>query len=205
MNWTEQAIADLRSMASRGFSSTQIAEALGTTRCTVGGKASRLGLKLHGAKIGLRGPHRAWTAADIANLRELIADGCREATIAAALGRTGQAVADKARRLGLQSAAKPVGRRENGGPFNKLMARRGDDVRVRPLAETPPVNPDRPLIAQRDLESHHCRWPIGDPGTPSFGFCGCDRESVSGPYCAEHHAVASAGRVRAESFLGGGK
>lgn len=200
MNWTEQAVADLRSMAARGFSSTQIAEALGTTRCTVGGKASRLGLKLHGAKLGLRGLHRPWTAADIANLRELIADGCREATIAAALGRTGQAVADKARRLGLQfrrPSAKPVGRRESGGLFNKLMARRGDDVRVRPLAETQPVNPDRPLIALRSLESRHCRWPIGDPGTPGFGFCGCDRESVSGPYCAEHHAIASAGRVRA--------
>ncbi|MBW8271019.1 GcrA family cell cycle regulator, partial [Caldovatus aquaticus] len=34
-----------------------------------------------------------------------------------------------------------------------------------------------------------CCWPIGEPGTQDFRFCGA--EALSGkPYCAEHAAVA---------------
>jgi len=33
-----------------------------------------------------------------------------------------------------------------------------------------------------------CRWPIGDPGHPSFCFCG--RATVREPYCEQHRAAA---------------
>lgn len=46
------------------------------------------------------------------------------------------------------------------------------------------------------LERHHCRWPIGDPKQPGFGFCGrtamTDEKGNYKPYCAEHAAVAYA-------------
>ena len=42
------------------------------------------------------------------------------------------------------------------------------------------------LISILDLTRLTCRWPIGDPKEPGFGFCG--RHSLDGePYCAEHH------------------
>ena len=34
-----------------------------------------------------------------------------------------------------------------------------------------------------------CQWPIGDPGTPDFHFCGASPLSGK-PYCAEHAAIA---------------
>jgi len=41
------------------------------------------------------------------------------------------------------------------------------------------------LISFADLdESHHCKWPIGDPRDAAFGFCGAHRDV--GPYCTEH-------------------
>lgn len=41
------------------------------------------------------------------------------------------------------------------------------------------------LIGIMDLNAHTCRWPIGDPQTPDFGFCG--KHSVEGkPYCEDH-------------------
>lgn len=44
-----------------------------------------------------------------------------------------------------------------------------------------------------DLTEHTCKWPIGDPLKPNFGFCG--RHSLEGsPYCAGHDARAH-GRV----------
>lgn len=35
------------------------------------------------------------------------------------------------------------------------------------------------------LNEHTCKFPIGDPLTPDFFFCGADKESEN-PYCAAH-------------------
>lgn len=46
-----------------------------------------------------------------------------------------------------------------------------------------------------DLNEHTCKWPIGDPLKPGFGFCG--RHSIEGsPYCAGHHDKAYLGTHR---------
>jgi GcrA cell cycle regulator len=33
-----------------------------------------------------------------------------------------------------------------------------------------------------------CKWPIGDPSTDAFSFCG--RRTGEGPYCNDHARVA---------------
>jgi len=38
------------------------------------------------------------------------------------------------------------------------------------------------------LGAHMCKWPIGDPSTSEFSFCG--RRASEGPYCGEHAQVA---------------
>ncbi len=38
------------------------------------------------------------------------------------------------------------------------------------------------------LGAHMCKWPIGDPSSDGFTFCG--RRQSEGPYCAEHARVA---------------
>ena len=45
------------------------------------------------------------------------------------------------------------------------------------------------VIKLSALTSDMCSWPIGDPGTDGFRFCG--RSAVtSKPYCAEHCSIA---------------
>jgi GcrA cell cycle regulator len=39
------------------------------------------------------------------------------------------------------------------------------------------------------LGAHMCKWPIGDPATDGFSFCG-RRTGDEGPYCVEHARVA---------------
>ena len=39
------------------------------------------------------------------------------------------------------------------------------------------------------LGAHMCKWPIGDPSTDSFTFCG-RRSDGDGPYCVNHARVA---------------
>lgn len=53
----------------------------------------------------------------------------------------------------------------------------------------PPVHVDdvARVSAVADLEPHHCRYPIGDPQSPDFGFCG--HAAMPGSvYCQGHHA-----------------
>ena len=54
-----------------------------------------------------------------------------------------------------------------------------------PAREIAPANP-KTIAELRDCE---CHWPIGDPMTPDFRYCGGPR-SLPSPYCASHRALA---------------
>ena len=44
-------------------------------------------------------------------------------------------------------------------------------------------------IAVTKAGERHCRWPVGDPRSPDFRFCGCDAQEGL-PYCVDHARVA---------------
>ncbi len=66
----------------------------------------------------------------------------------------------------------------------------------RPLAKAipMPVSPDAPLSTSRpvkfmDLRSCHCRWPLGDPRTPEYRYCGAEKEPERS-YCPSHAVMS---------------
>ncbi|MEM1401177.1 MAG: GcrA family cell cycle regulator, partial [Pseudomonadota bacterium] len=64
--------------------------------------------------------------------------------------------------------------------------------RVAPVEKPRPVFiAEEPIIGAGilDLTERMCRWPIGDPKSPDFKFCG--RKLTGGQtYCAQHAAMA---------------
>jgi GcrA cell cycle regulator len=44
-------------------------------------------------------------------------------------------------------------------------------------------------IAVTKATERHCRWPVGDPRSPDFRFCGCTANEGL-PYCVDHARVA---------------
>jgi GcrA cell cycle regulator len=44
-------------------------------------------------------------------------------------------------------------------------------------------------IAVTKAGERHCRWPVGDPRSPDFRFCGCTAHEGL-PYCVDHARVA---------------
>ena len=44
-------------------------------------------------------------------------------------------------------------------------------------------------ISIADLHEFTCRWPIGDPSQPDFGYCGSPTEENK-PYCPDHCRIA---------------
>lgn len=42
-----------------------------------------------------------------------------------------------------------------------------------------------------ELQNNHCRWPVGDPATSDFFFCGAEADLIAGrPYCPGHTRAA---------------
>lgn len=140
----------------------------------------------------------SWSEPRITTLRTLWLDGLSASQIAKSLGGvTRNAVIGKIHRLGLSGRGAPSapGRAPRVSVPRVARVRRPTPVRIAPpqraarLPARPPVEaPEGPgLIADMtDLGVHACKWPIGDPKSPSFSFCG---RHADGRYCAAHEAV----------------
>jgi GcrA cell cycle regulator len=136
-----------------------------------------------------------WTTERIALLKEGMDAGLSCAQIAREIGVSRNAVIGKANRLGLSRS-----RSASAGEAERRLARRNGHVRTTRqvlrslwaepqvgLAEVPSENASRRSLFE--LAQWHCRWPLGDPASDDFGFCG--KTPVNGlPYCAAHARMA---------------
>jgi GcrA cell cycle regulator len=137
-----------------------------------------------------------WTPERVALLKNRIGAGFTCGQIACEIGLSRNAVIGKATRLGL------LGQRARARKAAPSTIRRAEP-------RTKPLTHKRTLMALRaqpqfscpevpensanrcslfELKEWHCRWPMGDPTTETFGFCGST--PVHGlPYCAAHARI----------------
>lgn len=141
-----------------------------------------------------------WTEERVAILKKLWLEGLSASQIAKQLGGvTRNAVIGKVHRLGLSGRATPS--QPQRTTFKAPRA-------PRPVSSTPaaprrvaePSHQPQPRQTVYRVEgpgsatvltlgAHMCKWPIGDPSSDSFTFCG--RRSDDGhPYCVDHSRVA---------------
>ena len=146
-----------------------------------------------------------WTDERVESLKKLWQDGLSASQIAKQLGGvTRNAVIGKVHRLGLSGRAAPS---KPARPAFKAPrpARPAAAAPAAPrrIAEAPAVAAAAPTPAPAPvryveeapgtatvltLGAHMCKWPIGDPSSDSFTFCG--RRQDEGVYCLEHARVA---------------
>lgn len=144
----------------------------------------------------------SWTDERVELLKKLWADGLSASQIAAELGGiTRNAVIGKVHRLGLSGRAKSP---SSSAPRPRKTRSSGHMLRVsRPVmrgntalaydyeAEPEPELVEIPMEQRKtllQLSEKTCRWPVGDPGSTEFFFCG--GESNDSPYCSYHSRVA---------------
>lgn len=160
MSWTNERVELLKKLWSDGLSASQIAGELGgVTRNAVIGKVHRLGLS-----------GRAKTSNSSAKPR-------RPRTSTASPGSSPKRVPQQPQSIGATALKADI----DQAPV----------VAVKPNLERLPelVVPISQRASILTLTERTCKWPIGDPATDDFYFCG--RQSDAGvPYCAHHCKIA---------------
>jgi len=138
-----------------------------------------------------------WTEERVETLKKLWLDGLSASQIAKQLGGvTRNAVIGKVHRLGLSGRATPS---QPQRPVFKTPRAPRPAIAAAPRRTIEPSMPSAPVPAfyveepgsatVLTLGAHMCKWPIGDPSTDGFTFCG-RRSEREGPYCVEHARVA---------------
>lgn len=80
--------------------------------------------------------------------------------------------------------------RARGGKGSKPLRpkKKAAPVAAVTIATSAPGPDSLHLVPLIELELRSCRWPVGDPQSPNFGFC--PRQAESGSYCDSHRRLA---------------
>ena len=194
MSWTDERVETLKKMWAEGQSASQIAKELGSvTRNAVIGKVHRLGLS---NRVGGPAAPEPKGKAGGAPGAEDDSDG---ATPASEAPRAEPQPRPAAARPDVRAAAPrtdvptaPV------TPLRKQIIPAGQPLPPQPsvgeispeaLASVREVEKKARKISLMELTERTCKWPIGDPATEDFWFCGLPSQTGK-PYCDAHVGVA---------------
>src|SRR5271165_3001883 len=141
-----------------------------------------------------RGVRMLWTEEAVETLKRLALEGMSASVIAAALGAESRnAVIGKANRIGIQLNG---GRASASGAPRPVTKAAGKPAPAAPhspsgrawaFAEAE-VGPMR-RVPFKDIRAFACRWPVGDPRSGDFAYCGL-APAEGRPYCAGHCRMA---------------
>ncbi|KIX18296.1 MULTISPECIES: GcrA family cell cycle regulator [Paracoccus] len=195
MSWTDDRVETLKRMWSEGQSASAIAKELGgVTRNAVIGKVHRLGLSNRTEEPEAAAPAPAPAPEPVA--REKPAAPRAVPQPAAAPLRPEPAPEPVAVQPepepepSTQPAFVPVPRRPivpAGQPLPPQPS--ANEISPEALASVREVEKRAKKLTLMELTERTCKWPIGDPATDKFWFCGLP--SVAGkPYCEAHVGVA---------------
>ena len=197
MSWTDERVETLKRMWTEGQSASQIAKELGgVTRNAVIGKVHRLGLsnrsdEAEAPAAAEPAPKPAVAAAPAPEPapKPAPAEPARQARPAAPAAEpeaAGEAAAEAA-----PAPAAPGFNRRTLVPAGQPLPPQPSANEISPeaLASVREVEKRARKLTLMELTERTCKWPIGDPATDKFWFCGLP--SVAGkPYCEAHVGVA---------------
>ncbi len=182
MSWTDERVETLKKMWAEGQSASQIAKELGAvTRNAVIGKVHRLGLS---NRVGGGGKDEDDEAAPRAEAPKPAApvETLRQPEPRAAERPAPVAPSATVTTLPVRKAIIPAG--QPLPPQPSL-----NEISPEALASVREVEKQAKRLTLMELTERTCKWPIGDPATEDFWFCGLP--SVAGkPYGEAHVGVA---------------
>ena len=181
MAWTDDRVETLKKMWGEGQSASQIAKELGgVTRNAVIGKVHRLGLsnrattttaKTESKAAAPKKPSKPKAAPKKAPKPDL-------KTEAAVPPQENKPIPMSAARRAIIPAGQPLPPQ----PSN-------NEISAEALAKVNAVEKKAKKLSLMELTERTCKWPVGDPATDDFWFCGLTTQTGK-PYCEAHVGVA---------------
>lgn len=180
MSWTDERVEVLKKLWSEGLSASQIAAQLGgVTRNAVIGKVHRLKLSGRG-KTTTAAPRSKKTAPTTT----VTASPPPRSTI------TTVTASVTAAHVHVQTSARPSANKIVGAAALQ-MEYEADAAIAEPVIQpaSDVVIPISRKLSLLQLTERTCKWPLGDPLSEEFHFCGHE-SGESSPYCAYHAKLA---------------
>ncbi|WP_439521365.1 GcrA family cell cycle regulator [Marivita sp.] len=181
MSWTDERVDMLKKMWGEGQSASQIAKELGgVTRNAVIGKVHRLGLSNRAGAAGTAKP-------------DLKPAAKTEAAKPKAAPKPVPVVKPVKPEVLMEtkSATPPSSPRKQIIPAGQPLPPQPSANEISPeaLAKVNAVEKKAKKLTLMELTERTCKWPVGDPATPDFWFCGLPVQQGK-PYCEAHVGVA---------------
>ncbi len=179
MSWTDERVEILKKMWGEGQSASVIAKELGgVTRNAVIGKVHRLGLSNRatssgGAKAEAKPKAKAEPKAKAAPKPEPKTESAEPKTESAAPPKSA---------INARKQIIPAGQPLPPQPS-------ANEISPEALAKVNEVEKKAKKISLMELTERTCKWPVGDPATDEFWFCGLPVMQGK-PYCEAHVGVA---------------
>ena len=180
MSWTDDRVEVLKKLWVEGQSASQIAKELGgVTRNAVIGKVHRLGLS-----------NRATSSSSSKS-------DPKSKTSVKSMSDT-KRVSNKTSTSKVTSANSPSEPRSNVTSLRRQIIPAGQPLPPQPsaneispeaLARVSEIEKKAKKISLLELTERTCKWPVGDPATEEFWFCGLPSQAGK-PYCEAHVGVA---------------
>lgn len=152
--------------------------------------------------------HTTWSVQEDATLAKYWAKGFSASQIARLLGtgRSRNSVIGRVHRSGLPLRVERTNlrinkqrpRRQRYVPSEPKLKPRKAPPLAPELARISALTPIEPSLSVLSLTNFTCRFPIGDPVSPDFTFCGRTCNNVENPYCTQHQKLAFRSATKAE-------
>jgi GcrA cell cycle regulator len=202
MSWTDERVETLKRMWGEGQSASQIAKELGgVTRNAVIGKVHRLGLS---NRVGAGSEEQepapaAQTPPAAAAPAARPEPGTRPAPAEASapleaprpVASSRPATSVNPTTASVSTSVAPIPLRKTIVPAGQPLPPQPSANEISPeaLASVREVEKRARKLSLMELTERTCKWPIGDPATEDFWFCGLP-STPGKPYCEAHIGVA---------------
>ena len=180
MSWTDERVELLKKMWTEGQSASQIAKELGgVTRNAVIGKVHRLGLSNRATTTGAAAkPAAKEKPAPKPKVEAKPKAEPKPAAPAAKVEPEDKPIPMSAARRAIIPAGQPLPPQPSA-----------NEISPEALAKVFEVEKGAKRLNLMELTERTCKWPVGDPATDDFWFCGLPVQQGK-PYCEAHVGVA---------------
>ena len=180
MSWTDERVETLKRMWNEGQSASQIAKELGgVTRNAVIGKVHRLGLSNRSGGAAPAPDPKPKAAPATPKVEEPApAEAAAEPEEPRTMSAEPPPIPMSAARRAIIPAGQPLPPQPSA-----------NEISPEALAKVNEVEKNAKKLSLMELTERTCKWPVGDPATDAFWFCGLPVQQGK-PYCEAHVGVA---------------